>query len=640
MTRTPKLLLLALAGLLYLLPGFALADRVETEIEGVDGQMLTNVRSYLSLYQVRDLENLSVWRIRGMARGAEEEVEKALRPFGYYAPDVRVRLDEPETEGDTFRARVRIRPGDPVRIDRVDIRIRGEGEEDRALRRWRSDWPLTEGDRLEHSAYTEYLQELDGIASRYGYFDARFETRRLEVDPDRKTATIRIEYDTGPRFRLGEFRMPEEGLRDSTLDRLVVLEPGQAYSTEELDRQRQVLVRSGYYERVVIEESRRTDEGMVDLDFNLEKRPPNSYRATLGYGTDTGGRLQLGWLRHYLSDRGDRLDLGFGVQERNSEFILRGDYRHPRGSMPGEFLASDALLRRERDSFRFNDEDRLEPVFDGINGTRLQGQLSFGRLQERTLFPDRYRPLQERVFVSWLSESFDAFREAAFSQEQADLIDANPELVPFLDTESNVLSLGAEWNLVNVSGSGFFTSGEHYQLRLRGASESLGSDVSFAQAYLGGRFHWLLSDRHKLLFRGELGYTEADVDNITVSLDERSLDLSLTSLPELYRFKTGGDRTVRGYAFERLSTNRNGANHLMVASAEYEYRVGEEWSLAAFADVGNAFNDFGQRKLKRGVGVGFRWYTMIGPIQLDLARALDDSGEPWRLHFTIGTTLL
>jgi len=106
----------------------------------------------------------------------------------------------------------------------------------------------------------------------------------------------------------------------------------------------------------------------------------------------------------------------------------------------------------------------------------------------------------------------------------------------------------------------------------------------------------------------------------------------------LFRFKTGGDRTVRGYGFEELSTNRNGANHILVGSVEYEYRVFGDFSVAAFYDVGNAFNDFANVKLKRGVGGGLRWYSIIGPVQLDLAKPLDDDGI--RIHFTIGTKLL
>ncbi|MCA1780334.1 MAG: BamA/TamA family outer membrane protein [Xanthomonadaceae bacterium] len=172
------------------------------------------------------------------------------------------------------------------------------------------------------------------------------------------------------------------------------------------------------------------------------------------------------------------------------------------------------------------------------------------------------------------------------------------------------------------------------------ASESLGSDTSFVQGYLSGRWHWLFMPRHKLLVRGELGYTEADTEQFDLSIagDPRQLDLDITELPELFRFKAGGDRSVRGYGFEALSTNRNGANHTMVGSAEYEYNFAGDFSAAAFYDIGNAFNDFSNPELKSGAGLGLRWYTLIGPVQLDVARALDD--DSFRIHFTIGTKLL
>ena len=71
-----------------------------------------------------------------------------------------------------------------------------------------------------------------------------------------------------------------------------------------------------------------------------------------------------------------------------------------------------------------------------------------------------------------------------------------------------------------------------------------------------------------------------------------------------------------------------------------EMKVRENWSLAAFYDVGNAFNDWDEMELKQGVGLGIRWYTIAGAMRLDYAKALDLDGEPWRIHFTIGTSLL
>jgi translocation and assembly module TamA len=637
------LLLLARYILLILISVIAVtgrADTVVTEISGVDGPMLTNVRAHLALVRAERLDDVSVWRLRQMATDARSEVREAMRPFGYYRPRIDVRLIEPVVDGQPWRARIQIERGTPVLITRVLIDFVGEGARDPEFEQWLADWPLPDGARLDHDTYETAWRSLDSLAQTRGYFDATFTDRRVTVDPDRSTAEVRIAFDTGRRYRFGDYRAPDIEFSERLMNRLTVIERDEPFHSSRLDAQREALVRSGLFERVVVDEQRDRDEARVNLNYDLKPRLPNSYRATLGFGTDTGARLQLGWVRHYLSSRGNRLDSGFGAQQRNSEFVLRSEYQHPRGNKPSDFLTAGAVLRREQDNFRFNDENRREAIFDSFSGRREQAELTIGRLQDRALWDRRWGALEERIFIAGLNESFNAFREASFSEENEALLEAHPELIPFLETETNTLALGARWRLPRTRGSGFLAEGQIFEARVLGANASAGSDVSFAQAYLSGRWHQLFGDRHKLLVRGEIGYTEAKTRSFDLALDERELELTITELPERYRFKTGGDRTIRGYGFETLSTNRNGANHILTASLEYEFRVGRDWSLAAFYDVGNAFNDWGTRKLKRGVGAGFRWYTVIGPIQVDMAQALDDIDRPWRLHFTIGTRLL
>jgi translocation and assembly module TamA len=150
----------------------------------------------------------------------------------------------------------------------------------------------------------------------------------------------------------------------------------------------------------------------------------------------------------------------------------------------------------------------------------------------------------------------------------------------------------------------------------------------------------MLGQRWKLLLRGEAGYTDAAVSDIRLELEDRTLELSVTDLPNLYRFKAGGSRSVRGYSFESLSTNGIGSNHIVTASVELEMNFLANWSLAAFFDAGNAFNDWSDVELRKGAGVGVRWYSIAGAIRLDFAQALDLEGDPWRIHFTIGTPLL
>jgi len=637
-SKTGNLTRLALAVLLV--PATLAAQPVITEISGIDGEMRANVEASLSLKQAEDLEQVSVWRLRQMASDAREEVRQALEPFGFYSANVSVRLEEPAGEAAPWRARVQIAPGEPVIVNAVAISISEPASTVEAFNAWRAGWPLPEGSVLRHRPYEQSLSDLEQIAESHGFFDARFARRVIRVDPERNEAGIEVDYAAGNRYVIGEIDYGDTGFNEDLMRAQTIVEPGSPYLSSELDRQREVLVRTGYFEQVVVQQQRNPDSSTVDLTYDLKKRPPNTYRVLAGFGTDTGARLQLGWTRHYLSDRGDRLDTRFGAQQTDSEFVLRSNYQHPYGNQPGNFLTGEVLLKRERDRFRFEDIDRIEPVFDPFGGNRNQAQLTVGRLRERPVLDRPFEPLRERLFVTYLNEQFDAFSQSSLSDEQIALLRANPGLLPFLDTDTNTVALGAEWTLFQLVGEGFAAEGMYAQARVLGSAAPLGSDTSFLQGYLNARWHWRFLPRHKLLVRGEVGYTAADTTTLNLSIpgDPRQLRLDITELPELFRFKAGGDRSVRGYGYEALSTNRNGANHTLVGSMEYEWNFAGDFAAAAFYDIGNAFNDFAEPNLKRGAGLGLRWYTLIGPVQLDLARALDD--DSFRIHFTIGTKLL
>lgn len=633
-------LALALALALLLAAGVLAAQPVVTEISGIDGEMRANVEATLSLKQAQSLDQISVWRLRQMATDAREEVRQALEPFGFYSANVSVRLEEPEGDGKPWHARVKIDPGEPVIISEVDLAISEQAGVLEAFEAWRGRWPLPEGSVLRHRPWEQALSELEQIAESHGFFDAAFDRRIIRVDPERGESELEVDYAAGNRYVIGEIDYGDSGFNDDLMRAQTVVESGSPYLSSELDRQRQVLVRTGYFDQVVVKQRRDEEAGRVDLTYELKKRPPNTYRVLAGFGTDTGARIQLGWTRHYLSDRGDRLDTRFGAQQTDSEFVLRSNYQHPFGDQPDNFLTGEVLLKRENDRFRLEDVEQIEPVFDAFGGNRNQAQLTVGRLRERPLLQRPFEPLRERLFVTFLNEQFDAFSQSSLSDEQVALLRFNPGLRPFLDTDTNTVAVGGEWTLLKLVGEGFEAEGLYAQARMLGSVDSLGSDTSFLQGYLNARWHWRFLPRHKLLLRGELGYTAADTTTLDLRIpgDPRSLELDITELPELFRFKAGGDRSVRGYGYEALSTNRNGANHTLVGSVEYEYNFAGDFAAAAFYDVGNAFNDFADPNLKRGVGLGLRWYTLIGPVQLDLARALDD--DSFRIHFTIGTKLL
>ena len=120
------------------------------------------------------------------------------------------------------------------------------------------------------------------------------------------------------------------------------------------------------------------------------------------------------------------------------------------------------------------------------------------------------------------------------------------------------------------------------------------------------------------------------------SLIDESADL-----PESLGFLAGGDDSVRGYRFESIGVTQNGettvGKHAIVASVEYQHPIREGLALAAFVDMGDAFNS--NVDLKKGAGLGLRWRLPFGALRLDLASALDLDGTPLRLHFSFGADL-
>jgi translocation and assembly module TamA len=82
-----------------------------------------------------------------------------------------------------------------------------------------------------------------------------------------------------------------------------------------------------------------------------------------------------------------------------------------------------------------------------------------------------------------------------------------------------------------------------------------------------------------------------------------------------------------------------GGKNLFVASLEVEYSITRNWSMAAFYDVGNAFNNLDNLQLAQGAGLGVRYYTPAGPVRVDLARQINVEHAGYQIHISIGFAL-
>ncbi|MGI9219806.1 MAG: autotransporter assembly complex protein TamA [Woeseiaceae bacterium] len=615
------------------LPAYADGE-LEYVIRGVDDPLKSNILNHLAALRFGKQTRPTEKDFDRILAESLVDAREAVRPYGFYSPEIEGRMRQ-GSEGQPI-LEINVQRGPAIIIESVRLEIVGGGTRSEALDRWQRNWPLLEGKRLNQVVWKEQKQQAIEISNSIGFLGAEFTTHTLEIDLERNRAKVALVLDTKQRYVMGDIDFGEHVLNPGILEFVPRFEKGDPYSIHVMDRFRSDLWQTGYFTNVDVVQVEVPDAEppRVDLEVRTSTDFRNRYTGSLGFGSDTGLRLQANWNRHPMSARGDRLDLGIGWQELDDQFAIRGTYRLPRKQRNREYWTVDTVFKFENMDLEF----KLNPEDDNFikfaSGDVDEKHLRLGRLKIRN-FGGGETQLFATPFVQYVNSEF---RFSPILQPTMPIND--PNLDSLLRGVDDAISVGIELGLVNVLGKGFDIRGHRERAWVFHSNDSFGSEVEFTQAYLSANSSYRFGDRWKFIFRAEAGYTDAKVAEYTIDLGGGQLDISETELPNFYRFKAGGSNSVRGYGFETLSNNDIGSNHILTASAEIEMQVLPKWSVAFFVDSGNAFNDWSEPDLKTGVGLGLRWYSIAGPIRVDVAQALDFKGDPWRLHFTIGVPLL
>lgn len=121
---------------------------------------------------------------------------------------------------------------------------------------------------------------------------------------------------------------------------------------------------------------------------------------------------------------------------------------------------------------------------------------------------------------------------------------------------------------------------------------------------------------------------------------------SLRTIPASLRYFTGGAGTVRGYPYQSIGPEDSegdplGGRSFDVINLEARFMATENIGIVPFLDGGMVFKDefpqlFGE--MDWGAGLGFRYYTPIGPVRLDVATPLNpkDGDPPLQVYISIG----
>lgn len=556
---------------------FSLAEsQVELRVTGIDNPKLSqNVDIYVN--NISDEEADGSLRYESLVT---EAIDKALRAEGYYNSTVSYQLESKKNSAKPVLI-ANVALGTAVKIAGIDVDILGQAKTDPAFEKLEQDVPKV-GTILNHGTYDSYKSSLQTLALKRGYFDADFLLHRLEVMPSTAQAWWRLVFDSGDRYHYGKISFEHSQIREDYLRNILKIKSGEPYLLDDLSTLTNDFSSSNWFSSVLILPQLDSEDKIVDLNVLLYPRKKTSIELGVGYSSDVGPRLQVGWKRPWINSRGH--SVGANLYLSSPKQTLEASYKMPLLKNPLNYYYEFATgVEREKD----NDTDSLAATFAALRYWNRQSGWQFsGGIRMR----------------------YDSYTQANVTN----------------DTFLLYPSVGL--NRTRLRGGLFPTWGDAQSISIDLGNKAWLSDVNFLSIRASTAWIRTFAENHRFYVRAEIGWLNTN---------------NLERIPPALRFFAGGDRSIRGYGYKKISPrNANGelvgGSRLATASLEYQYQVYPKWWLATFVDSGLAADSFASEELRYGTGLGVRWASPVGAIKFDVATPINDKDNSKNIQFYIG----
>jgi translocation and assembly module TamA len=587
----------------------ASAPSFDIRVECADAKLRDLVTRFNDLQRYRAVPDLDAAELARLMALAQRQVRDLLATEGYFSPQVTVRRAAAGPDAAASAAAgeptapmhelvvIAIEPGPVTRVRQAQVDFTGDiataGNGAAAQRAGiASGWGLPPGRRFTQEAWrdakTAALRAL--VARRYPR--GRIGASRAAVDAPQAQAQLHVTLDSGPPFYLGAATV--EGARRYPADlpqRLSWLKPGEVYDQQKLVDAQQRLAASGYYDSAYVSIDPDTaNPAAAPVHYSVTEAKRYKLQLGVGYRTDSGPRASVDW----------RDNTFLGTTWRN-DTTLRIDPKEP-------LLQTGLTSLPNANGWRWNTLARVMQQ-DDVGLTTNSQTLRAGRMQSTPQY-DR------SVYLQY-----------------------DNAVVTGSGAASNVLVGDGAAASVNLSWTGRYFDSLPMPQRGFGLSGSVGLGVTTkgeADPFvrLWGRGLTLIpagSGGSRFALRAELGALFANAG---------------ARVPATYLWRTGGDTTVRGYAYRTIGVHlQQGViapgRYLALGSVEYQRPILQQrWpgllEHVLFVDVGDVANHPNDLRAQVGVGTGLRLITPAGPMELDVAYGVQ--AHQFRLHMNVGFT--
>lgn len=537
---------------------------------------------HLDIFRWRDNPALDDVQLRRIYRLTPDNISTLLATAGYYSPKITSSLQE---QDGIFKASFSVEPGEPSRVVSTNISAQGTLTEDPArYQKWlqaqQKTWPLKNGEIFTQAAWSASKQGLLNSLMINQYPKAQLLHSKAEVNPDTHQVTLNLLIDSGASYQFGATTI--NGLKRypaSIIERLNAIRPGDPYSQTRLLRLQSQLQSSTYFRSVdVLTEPDPDHATRLAIVVNVQEMSRQKIGLGVGVSTDSGPRGQIEYENLNILDSNLRFTSALKLNAKLQQL--------------------SAQVERPRNELGYIDSLGISTKHTDIAG-EITSQNSIAAKRTR-----RKGRIETSLVGQYLTE--------------------HQTVAGALGDNLQALTLNYIWTYRDLDNRIMPTKGYIFSTEIGGATQALLSDQSFIRSRNRAIYYYPITQYDSLTLRGELGIVFA-----------RSSD----GIPSEFLFRTGGDLSVRGYAYQSLGVTAGdaivGGRYLATGSVEYTHWLTPAWGAALFYDLGNATDTPQNFRPVAGYGAGARWRSPIGPVNLDLAYG--EASASYRIHFSLGS---
>ena len=499
-----------------------------------------------------------------------------LRAEGYYAAELSFALKQSQII-------YSVSPGPLYRIAQLSLELpHGISVADGVV-------TLRQGDVLNAAAVHGAVEALRNyVASEFCLYkvNARYSAKVLHGSG---SAELRLILEQSPEVSVGEISF--YGLQSVEQDYLrqrLPFKTGDCFKTAALDRAHLQLMQTSLLVRADIQPGQPV-AGRVPITIRVAERVHRTLSAGVGFQSDNGVGLSLGWDHRNLMGRAENLSVEslLSATEQRIETTLTVPFFRQREQSLSLF---NTAQRIDSDAFT-SEQATLGVEIATLLSPHLRGSIGF---------------------------------ELEFSQVEENAQDGSFTLVSLplslnYDRRDNALDPRRGWVMGAVV--------RPYQDLGGAGREFLQSTVAASVYHSFTRLPWQPTTALRLAMGSISG-------------------IQASQLPANLRFYSGGGGSVRGYPFQTLSSITDGTpdGGLSFTELSFETRVrwGSDWGAVAFIDGGYAFADASPKlnaELLWGAGLGLRYYTSFAPIRFDIGVPLNQReqiDDSFQVYISIG----